>query len=217
MAKLDNQTRLFWRSTCGVEPKFVDKTFANFEVERQPRAFSVLNSWDGQSVILHSPGGPTGYGIGKTHLVSALANWLITHSTAAYFCPGSLHIEVNRCPVLVIRATELINRIRATFGRDKDDARIETDEHIYRQLAAAPLLIIDDVGKVRPRDPSFTQDVFFRIIDDRYNKKRPVILTTNLSLEELDIHIGGASSDRLSEMCRPDNIIFMAGQSYRKF
>jgi DNA replication protein DnaC len=47
------------------------------------------------------------------------------------------------------------------------------------------------------------------------NGYTPIILTTNLSLSELEAHIEGACTDRLREMCRV-NIVKMAGVSYRK-
>ena len=105
-------------------------------------------------------------------------------------------------------------RIRATFNREGQGG--ETDEDIYRTLLRYDLLVVDDVGKVRPRDYSFLQGVFFRIIDDRYTSRKPVIVTTNLSLPELETHIGGAASDRLREMCGAKGLIKMTGQSFRR-
>lgn len=47
------------------------------------------------------------------------------------------------------------------------------------------------------------------------NGYTPIILTTDLSLSELEAHIGGACMDRLREMCGV-NIVKMAGLSYKK-
>jgi DNA replication protein DnaC len=105
-----------------------------------------------------------------------------------------------------------MDRIRATFN---DGAR-ETDEEIYLQLERVRLLIVDDVGKRTPRDLSFTQQVWFRIIDGRYRAQRPLVLTTNLLPNELDQHIGGACADRLMEMCGASGLIAMKGTSYRR-
>jgi len=43
-----------------------------------------------------------------------------------------------------------------------------------------------------------------------------LILTMNLTLQELEDHIGGAPADRLREMCGRSGFITMKGESYRK-
>ena len=77
------------------------------------------------------------------------------------------------------------------------------------------VLILDDVGKTKPRDISFLQGVYFRIIDERYAGNKPIVLTTNLSLADLEAHIGGSCADRLNEMCGTENIVQMRGKTYR--
>jgi DNA replication protein DnaC len=202
-----------WSDQSGIEKMgvFLGKTLAEFERGRQPRAYDAVAAWNGKSLILASPGA---YGVGKTHLVCALTAQLLTGESAKIV--GD-RVRKFPCPVFVTNEARLIGRVRQTFNRHNDDEEnAETEETIYRSLLQPDLLIIDDVGKVRPRDLSFLQGVYYRIIDDRYIEEKAVILTTNLSLEELEQHIGGACSDRLREMCGKDRIIVMAGQSYRR-
>ena len=47
-----------------------------------------------------------------------------------------------------------------------------------------PLLVIDDIGKVRPKDTSFLQGVLYRVIDDRYNRHQ--IMQVQLCRMEVD-------------------------------
>ena len=202
-----------WLAQSGIEKmgSFCLKKLDEFERDRQPRAYDTIVAWDGESLILASPGC---YGVGKSHLVCALAVKLLLGATAKIV--GGC-VRKFPCPVFVTNEARLIGRVRQTFNRHNDDEEdAETEEGIYRSLLQPDLLIIDDVGKVRPRDLSFLQGVYYRIIDDRYIEEKSVILTTNLSLEELEQHIGGACSDRLREMCGKDRIIVMAGQSYRR-
>ena len=210
--------RALWREDCGVPPLFSLKTFSNFNRKLQPKAFDALTAYDyaydggneraAPSLVLLSPGV---YGVGKTHLVCALANHIIeTEETAVSVRDG--WISLNRCPVFFTTEARLVTRIRATFNNQDG----EKDEDIYQQLSRVDLLILDDVGKVRPRDPAFLQGVYYRIIDDRYTGEVPVILTTNLDYAELEAHTGGASADRLREMCGKDGFLKLVGKSYRQ-
>lgn len=205
------EQREAWRKQYGVEGIFLKKSFDNFNRELQPKAYEVLKGYCDRSLVLLSPGV---YGVGKTHLVCALANHLVQTRGAARFKEDCYFIMKCQCPVYVITESKLLARIRRTYNRT-DDPRAETEDGVYSSLARFPLLVIDDVGKVRPKDYSFLQGVYFNIIDDRYVKEQQVILTTNLDFKELEEHIGGASADRLREMCGKEGFIKMAGKSYR--
>ena len=202
----DLEQRQLWRQQTGLPDMFAGKTLEKFNAKLQPQAFKAISTWEGQSLILASPGL---YGVGKTHLVCALAHKIMDTYQAAI----RLHGSVVRLPRPVAFTTEqrLLGRIRATFNQNAT----EMDEQVYMELERVRLLIIDDVGKSAPRDLSFLQSVWYRIIDVRYTSERPVILTTNLSPAELETHIGGACADRLLEMCGKQGIIVMHGESYR--
>jgi len=201
-----------WFDECGVPGIFIEKSFADFESELQPKAFDAVKGWMDTSLVLLSPGV---YGVGKTHLVCALAEHLLRTKDKAVFRPTSYSIQRLQCPVTFTTESKLLARIRNTFNRG-DDYEAETEAEVYKSLAKFPLLIIDDVGKVRPRDYSFLQGVYFNIIDDRYVNEQYIILTTNLDYTEIEEHIGGASADRLREMCGKNGFIKMTGKSYRR-
>jgi len=218
----ENQ-RWVWFDECNLPPKFCDKTFENFERKLQPGAFDVMLKYDYHfevdppcSLVLLSP---DRYGVGKTHLAAALLNRIIEMEETVHVSKdGDFHNLP--CPVYFTAENLLLSRIRQTYSRSNkyndDECCEETEEDIYQKLEKYALLIIDDVGKVRPRDYSFLQGVYFRVIDFRYTHQHPIILTTNLSLAELENHIGGASSDRIREMAGKDGFIVMKGQSFRK-
>jgi DNA replication protein DnaC len=204
------QRRQEWLAALNQElgEKFHESTFGNFDKAKQPAAFKVMQSWDGQSLVLASP--PGIYGVGKTHLCAALAHKLVDSLDSAVSIHGSV-VRLPR-PVLFTSEPMLMDRIRATFHDDS----AECDEAIYAQLENVRLLIIDDVGKRQPRDLNFTQQVWYRIIDGRYRKQKPVVLTTNLLPVDMEQHIGGAPADRLTEMVGPKGFIAMKGESYRR-
>lgn len=209
LPKAIEEQRNWWWEQCGHTARFVNKTFKNFDQKLQPKAYKTVKDFDGEtSMLLLSP---DIYGVGKTHLMAALINQLIEEGEPASIYRNQIH--THSCPVYYITEVQLLARIRKTFGNKEEDTETEAD--IYEQLENVSLLIIDDVGKVKPRDYSFLQSVYFRVIDSRYCSELPIVMTTNLSLTELEVHIGGASADRLREMAGK-NIVKMAGKSYRQ-
>jgi len=85
----------------------------------------------------------------------------------------------------------------------------ETEEQVYADLTTIPLLILDDVGKEKMTGYEAADDyeMYFTLINKRYNNQLPVILTTNLTYEPwvpggaslIDL-IGRAGVSRLMEM-----------------
>ncbi len=196
-----------WIVECNCPMPLLVKTFSTFDKTRQQKAYTLMSSWDWNkdgSVVLYSEG----YGVGKTHLCGALVNKILQTEKPAWLIKGYF-VQTRSCPVYFATEPQLMDRIRATFNRTQDDA--ETDEQIYKRLAAYQVVIIDDVGKLKPRDPSFLQGVYFRIMDSRSVYGKPMVLTTNLRLAELEAHIGGACADRL----RSASFVDMKGTSYR--
>ena len=75
---------------------------------------------------------------------------------------------------------------------------------IIQNLVDYPLLIIDDLGI--ERNSEFALEQVFHVIDSRYRSMKPMIITTNLTLEELKHPEDLAHSriyDRILERCVP--------------
>ena len=72
------------------------------------------------------------------------------------------------------------------------------------RLNKSELLIIDDLGTERKTD--FALEKVYNLIDSRYRAAKPLILTTNLSIDEMmnceDIRYQRVY-DRIFEMCYP--------------
>ena len=137
-------------------------------------------------------------GTGKTHLAAAIANYLLNRGTAA----------------ICMTERELFGRIRRTYSqRDGDESEVlET----YKRV---PLLIIDDLGKERATD--WTLSTLYAIIDGRYGRAMPLIVTTNYGPGSLagrltpqgdDGTTAECIIDRINEMCRA---IIITGPSWR--
>lgn len=101
---------------------------------------------------------------------------------------------VGKCDVRFITANELIKNIIDGFNSGNN-----YDIDKYKE---ADVLILDDIGTEKITE--FAESIFFNLLNHRYNKKLPTIITSNFSIDELPskyIYSGARIKSRLSEMC----------------
>lgn len=99
-------------------------------------------------------------------------------------------------PVLMTNFSRILNALTDLATRDRND--------FIDSLNRYELLIIDDLGIERGTD--FALEQVFGVIDSRYRSKKPLIVTTNLTLSELKHPVDLAHSriyDRVLERCVP--------------
>ena len=130
-----------------------------------------------------------GVGTGKSYLAACIANALMEKEV----------------PVYMTNFAAILNDLAASFeGRN---------EYISR-LCRYPLLIIDDFGMERGTEYGLEQ--VFNVIDSRYRSGKPLIVTTNLTLDDLHNPEDTAHSriyDRLLSMCVP---VRFTGDNFRQ-
>ena len=128
-------------------------------------------------------------GTGKTYLAACVANALINKGI----------------PCLVTNFARIANEVQGMF---------DGKQQYYDNLNSFPLLVIDDLSAERKTE--YMQEIVFNVIDSRYRANLPIIVTTNLTREELmhpaDITYQRIFS-RLFEMCAP---IEVAGKDRRQ-
>ena len=129
-------------------------------------------------------------GTGKTFLAACVANALLDRSI----------------PVLMTGTGKLLNALIGIYPSERN-AFLES-------LNAYSLLILDDLGMEHSSE--FAMSQMFNIVDGRYRTGKPLIVTTNLTLQELKHPPDLAHAriyDRLLEMCTP---IRINGQNIRQ-
>ena len=130
-----------------------------------------------------------GVGTGKSFLAGCIANAL-------------MELEV---PVRMTSFSRIMNELNNSFsGRNE----------VVDRLCCYPLLIIDDFGMERGTEYALEQ--VYNIVDSRYRSQKPLIVTTNLTLDEIRHPQDTAHAriyDRILEMCVPISCI---GASLRK-
>ena len=128
-------------------------------------------------------------GTGKSFLAGCIANALLEQEI----------------PVRMTNFEEVLNDLSSSFS--------EKNEYI-KSLCRFPLLILDDFGMERGTEYGLEQ--IYAVIDGRYRSGKPLIVTTNLTLNELNNPRDTAHAriyDRLKEMCVPLNF---SGESRRR-
>lgn len=118
-------------------------------------------------------------------------------------CIANAIIERYVCPVIVTSIPRILNQL---FNAQDKNAYIS-------RLANIPLLMIDDLGA--ERETEYALEQIYTVIDERYKARKPLIVTTNLSFEQLQHPEDVAHKriyDRIIEICVPFQF---AGESRR--
>jgi len=119
-------------------------------------------------------------GTGKTHLSVAIANEIMSRSsaTAVYRTVGSV-----------------LQSIRASYDRTCE----QSESQILSSLISPSLLILDEIGVSKEKPSDFELTTLFAIINGRYEEQRPTVIVSNLDAKALPAAIGERCADRLRE------------------
>lgn len=82
----------------------------------------------------------------------------------------------------------------------------ETPEEALARYAKARLLVIDEAGREKG------QDMLYRVINARYNERKPTVIVSNLNKAAFAAFAGSAAVDRLAGNSRT---VELSGESYR--
>lgn len=119
-------------------------------------------------------------GTGKSFFAGCIANALLEQGI----------------PVLMTNFSRILNTLTGMYSDDRNQFIDSFNKY--------SLLIIDDLGI--ERNSEFALEQVFHVIDSRYRSKKPMIVTTNLTLDELKHPQDLAHSriyDRILERCVP--------------
>lgn len=101
------------------------------------------------------------------------------------------------------------------YSAEKVNEAAQMHNDAYSQVCTAPWLGIDDIGTESPLVKVYGTEKMpvANVILERYKSMKPIIITTNLTWDQLEKFYGERVTDRLKEMCE---IIVYNTQSYRK-
>lgn len=128
-------------------------------------------------------------GCGKTHLARVVNQHDILHN-------------------FLFSEPEVLGRLQAAYGGEGSETAI------MGQLRFCDVLIMDDVGAghVKRESRTWLEAIYWRILDRRLEKRRPVMLTTNSDFAQLAGWIGARAMSRLMGLCGgPNGYVDMFG------
>lgn len=178
---------------AGVPERYADARFDNWR--ETPGTRSALQAArkcaaDPCNLVLIGP-----WGTGKTRLAASIMAARIEQYLEQY--PDEVISEgpegIATRPPFASRFVSLIQLLDAI--RRSYEYADEPDP--LPQLRRAPLLILDDMGREKATD--WVLERLYALIDDRYGRKLPTVVTTNYSLDELARRDYGAMVSRLTE------------------
>ena len=112
-------------------------------------------------------------GCGKTHLAAAIGNYQLQKGK----------------PVFFKVVTDFLDHLRSAFS---PDSKVTSDE-LFERVKKAPLLILDDFGE--QASTPWAQEKLYQLINYRYNERLPTVITTCLSLDEIELRISSRLID----------------------
>jgi DNA replication protein DnaC len=164
----------------GIGKRFKQCTFENFQIYFEvSKAFEAVaeyaesfNKYSQEGKGLYISGG---CGVGKSHLVCALAQELIFQNHTCLF----------------ILVPELLELIRKSYNTKLSDEEM----HLLSKIGSVELLILDDAGS--ERGTLWVQEQLFMLLNKRYGNMQPTVITTNCNGAELEEKLGKRIVSRL--------------------
>lgn len=169
---------------AGIPERFRDRRFKNYaaETQQQENALNIAKQYakeweavrgNGRSMVFLGPPGT-----GKTHLACAIA----------------MHVmHKHHASVMFKTVAQAVRGVKDTWAKGAD----KSESQAIAELTSPQLLVLDEVGIQTGSE--WEKNVLFDILNERYLKRRPTIMLTNLSEEELPKYLGERVLDRMRE------------------
>ncbi len=174
-----------WHAQLGeaaIPERFTSRTLENYipRSKEQKRALEICENFangfldnTGKSLIFC--GLP---GTGKTHLSIGICQRIMRD---------------HKCTALFTTAMKMLRRIKGSWDRNSEESETEA----IRIFVKPDLLVLDEIGIQFGSETE--KNLLFDVLNERYEQQKPVILISNLTLDEIKKYLGERVYDRLKE------------------
>jgi DNA replication protein DnaC len=175
-----------WQSRigeAGIPERFRTRTLACYKATNagQKRALAFMTEYAEQFSLVSETGRSAILcglpGTGKTHLAIGAA----------------LHIMGTGKLAAFTTVQRMIRRLKDSWRKDSE----ESESDVIDMLVYPDLLIIDEIGVQFGSE--FEKNFMFDLLNERYEKRKPTILLSNLTAVEIKSFLGERVYDRLKE------------------
>jgi len=191
----------------GIDPdgkKFSDWNFDSSQAARQKKIIETLQGISGnfkptgrfaRNASISNVLFVGGTGSGKTMLTNALAKDIYRKAAREHVASSKTTSANAFCRL--ITSSDITNKSKQTWGEWGN-----SEQQFIDKLSDTELLIIDDIGDndtaAKAENAAADRNRIGQIISKRY-QKRPTILTTNLTADQVADFLGDRAWDRLTE------------------
>lgn len=169
--------------SAGIPERFQGRTLDNFEATTATQQYALkfareyADTFDqavksGRSAMF--VGRP---GTGKTHLAVGIG----------------MRLLAQRRPVMFVTVMRALRRIKDSWGKGSE----VTESQVIESLIYPDLLILDEVGVQTGSE--FERNALFDVLNERYERRKPVLLLSNMARDDLKQYLGDRVLDRLRE------------------
>ena len=170
---------------AGIPERFRDRTLESYVVshEGQQMALDFAQAYADDFAKVRKTGRSAifmgNFGTGKTHLAVGI---------------GLQVMREHKASVLFASAGRMVRMVKDSWARNSG----VTESDVVAQMVFPDLLIVDEVGVQQGTE--FERNVMFDVLNDRYEQRKPSLLLTNHTIEDLSSkYLGERVVDRLRE------------------
>jgi DNA replication protein DnaC len=126
-------------------------------------------------------------GLGKTGLAWGIVRELVEDAVRDFWQTDEAWRGIEPAPTaLFLRWADLLTDLKASIGREADAAEHDPNDLLER-AKRIPVLALDDLGRERPTP--YALEKLGNLVNERYERKRLTVVTTNYTRPELADHL----------------------------